>query len=170
MLKNLKGMLNKSASEKGELSDRDKEISAFDKISDNWNLENIQEYVRGQNSSYPLTDIGMASILGRFNNRRKDDAKFASGQRREFETTDRVERTKKGLDVVISIATQSSLSSETIPLLVQFIEVYVDVIQDLDKKLSQTYEHKIKNAYKTAEMNALAKSQFKKKLDIKYNT
>ena len=163
---NIKGILGKKSPE--AKSEREQEIMRFDKLSNGWNLENIQEYIRGHNTTEPLSDAGMASILMRFIKRRKDDHKFESGKRREFEATDRPERTKKGFDTVMSIASQSILTSDTIPLINAFTEAYMDVIKDLDTKLSQTYEHKMKDASRTAELNALAKSQFKRELGIKY--
>jgi hypothetical protein len=169
VISSFKNIMNKKATDSEGISERDKEILAFDKISSGWNLETIQEYLRGKNTTNELSDIGMASLLLRFINQRKDDKKMESGQRREFETIDRVERTKKGLDAVILIANQSILSTATIPLIELFITTYLDVIQDLDKKLSQTYEHKMKSAHKNAEVNALAKSQFKRELHIKYD-
>lgn len=150
------------------MTEREKEILAFDKISSGWNLETIQEYLRGKNSN-GLTDIGIASLLLRFINKRQDDKKVESGKRREFEAHDRVERTKKGLDIVITMANQTFLSNDTIPLIEQFIETYKDVIQDLDNKMSQTYEHKMKTAHKNAEVNALTKSQFKRELGMRYD-
>lgn len=168
MLKNLKDMMNKKGGSE-KLSERDQEISKFDKLSDGWNLEQIQEYIRGKNSNAKLTDIGIASILNRFITRRKDEKKMPSGKRREFETIDRSERTKKGLDLVITMANQSILSTDTIPLIEAFIATYMDVIKHLDQELSQTYEHKMKNAHKAAEVNALAKSQFKRSLNMQYN-
>lgn len=167
MIKNLKGMMNKKGGSE-KLSERDQEILKFDKASENWNLEQIQEYMRGKNTNEPLSDIGMASILGRFINRRKDEKKLPSGKRREFETIDRNERTKKGLDIVISMANQSILSTDTIPLIEAFNATYIDVIQHLDQELSQTYEHKMKDAHKAAEINALTKSQFKRSLSMQH--
>ena len=167
MIKSFKDLVgNKGSSEK--LSQREQEISQFDKVSDGWNLEQIQEYLRGNNSNQKLSDIGMASILNRFISRRKDEKKMPSGQRREFESIDRPERTKKGFDIVIFMANQSMLSTDTIPLIEAFIVTYSDVIKDLDQKLSQTYEYKMKEAHKAAEVNALAKSQFKRSLSMQY--
>lgn len=162
--------MNKNSNKESVTSERDKEILAFTKLSSGWNLENIQEYIRGKNTNNELSDIGMASILSRFINQRKDDSKMESGKRREFEATDRVERTKKGLDIVILMSSQAILTTKTIPLIEEFIKTYLDVIQDLDQQLSQTYEHKMKTALKGAEINALAKSQFKRELNLKYDT
>ena len=168
MIKSFKDLVNKKgAAEK--LSEREQEILKFDKLSDGWNLEQIQDYMRGQNSNEKLSDIGIASILNRFISRRKDEKKMPSGQRREFEAIDRIERTKKGLDIVISMANQSILSTDTIPLIEAFILTYSDVIKHLDQELSQTYEYKMKEAHKAAEVNALAKSQFKRSLNMQYN-
>ena len=167
MIKSFKDMVNKKSGSENP-SERDQEISKFDKLSDGWNLEQIQDYMRGKNSNEALSDIGMASILNRFISRRKDEKKMPSGQRREFETIDRVERTKKGLDIVISMANQSMLSTDTIPLIEAFIVTYTDVIKHLDQELSQTYESKMKQAHKAAEVNALAKSQFKRSLNMQY--
>lgn len=168
MLKSLKDIMGKSASS-GKDSERDQAISQFDKLSDGWNLEKIQEYMRGKVTNAPLSDIGIASILIRFIQRRKDEKKMPSGQRREFESVDRAERTKKGFDIVIFMANQSTLSTETLPLFKAFLDTYLDVIRHLDKELSQTYESKLKSAYKAAELNALAKSQFRRELNLKYD-
>jgi len=168
MLKSLKDLMGKNASS-DKVSERDYAILEFDKRSEGWNLEKIQDYIRGNINNEPLSDIGMASILIRFIERRKDEKKLPSGRRREFESIDRPERTKKGFDIVILMANQSMLSTDTIPLIKAFLDTYLDIIQHLDKVLSQTYESKLKAAYKAAELNALAKSQFRRELNLKYD-
>lgn len=168
MLKNLQKIIKKTSGS-AELSERDKEIVLFDKVCAGWNLETIQEYLRGKNTAHKLSDIGIATLLSRFLKKNQDEKKSGAGQRREFEISDRIERTKKGLDIVILMANQPFLTTQTIPLFETFISFYTDVINDLDTKLSQTYMHKMKTAYKSAEVNALAKSQFKRELNIKYD-
>ena len=169
MFDSLKDLMGKNA-DSDKISERDHAILKFDKLAEGWNLEKIQDYMRGNVNKEPLSDIGMASILIRFIERRKDERKVPSGQRREFESMDRAERTKKGFDIVILMANQSILSTDTIPLIKAFLDTYLDVVQHLDQELSQTYESKLKAAYKTAELNALAKSQFRRELNLKYDT
>lgn len=168
MFEGLKDLMGKNG-QSDKASEREQAILKFDKLSQGWNLEKIHEYLRGNVAGEPLSDIGIASLLIRFIERRKDDKKMESGQRREFESIDKVERNKKGFDLVILMANQTMLSTETLPLIKCFLDTYLDVVQNLDQQLSQTYESKLKAAYKAAEVNALAKSQYRRELNLKYD-
>ncbi len=150
-------------------SEREEAIEAFSKICANWNLEQIQNYVRGRDDNHKLTDAGLAAIILKFINHKSHDKKAPNGHRREFEPYDRVERTKKGLDIVLAIMVKSEFKPESLELVKAFTEHFADVIQDLDKQLSQTYAHKLKETYKQAHIAALTKSKMKRALDISFD-
>ena len=151
---------------KEKLSEREEGIKNFTTIMEKWNLEDLLSYVRGQKEGQELNDFGLASILIRFNTKMSDDKKAPNGKRREFECFDRHERTKKGLDLFMSIAASKALSTDSLGYLKEFSTVYHDVIIDLDKKLSQTYESKIKQAYTNATLQAMAKAKIEQSINI----
>lgn len=143
-------------------------LESFGKIAQKWNLEEIQSYIRGQMDNHEVTDIGLAYILYRFNTHRISDKSFSGGKRREFEISDRNERTKKGFDIVLSIASNKYLEPDSLDLILEFSTVYKDVIDAYDKDMAQTYAHKLKEAYKNAQVAALAKSKIKRELSVRY--
>lgn len=162
-------MLKKIFSKKNKeekLSERESAISDFSKVCEKWNFDDIRDYLRGVKDK-EVTDIGLASILTRFNTALTEDKKATDGKRKEFELYDRVERTKKGLDIFLSIANHVKLGPDTLSLLQDFSTIFEDVIVDFDQQLSQTYEHKIKEAYKTASLRSIAKSKIEQTLNIK---
>ena len=161
-------MLGKLFSNKKEQkrSEREDAISNFSKLSDKWNFDDIQDYLRGAKDQ-EISDIGLAALLTRFNTKLTDDKKADGGKRKEFEVYDRVERTKRGLDIFLSISNNNKLGHDSLSLVQEFFTVYKKVIQDLDQKLSQTYEGKVKDAYKNATLRALARGKIEQTLNIK---
>ena len=157
-----------NASEHEAAMPRDEALEAFGKTAQKWNLEEIQSYVRGQMPGHETEDIGLAYILHRFNTHMINDKNFPGGKRREFEVSDRNERTKKGFDIVLSIAANKNLDPASLDLIDQFSTVYKDVIEAFDNEMAQTYGHKLKEAYKNAQIAALAKSKIKRELSIRY--
>lgn len=149
-------------------NERQEAIEEFGRTAIKWNLEDVHAYVRGQKDDLKTNDIGLAFIMTRFNTRKSDDKKSPTGKRREFEVYDRVERTKKGFDIVLSIAAHKELSVESIDLIKTFSTTFADVIKDLDTKLSQTYAIKLKEAYKNAELRAFTKAKISKELHMRY--
>ena len=152
----------------GQQSEREKAMDEFSKVSDNWNLENIQTYLRGQIDKHPVNDIGLASIVNRFNEKRTHDTKAPNEKRREFESYDRPERTKKGLTLMLSIIARKELEPESFPLIENFLKIYNDVIVAFDTANQQTFEHKLKETYMNANVAALAKSKMKHELQRRY--
>ena len=150
---------------KSQKSQREQDIVAFTKISERWNFEDIQKYLRGHIDAHKVSDAGLASILHRFNHRKTADKKQESGERREFEISDNLERTKKGFDIVMSIAANKNLGNLSIELINVFNTTFSDVIKHFDQKLSQTYQGKLKDAYKNAQVRALTKAKISKSLD-----
>lgn len=148
-------------------SARQSAIEHFSKLSEKWNFEDIQNYIRGKKEGQEVNDAGLASILQRFNTYKTDDKKTESGKRREFEIFDRPERTKKGFDIVIAIAGNAKLGVDSLELLKEFSEVYSDVIKDLDTQLSQTYKQKLKDAYSNANVRALTKATIQQSLALR---
>ena len=150
-------------------NERERGIEEFGKIAENWNLENIQTFMRGQLEKNPVNDAGLAYIIKRFNERRTADKKAPDGKRREFEAYDRAERTKKGLTMVLSIIARKELLPESFPLIEEFLKIYSDVIQAFDAANEQTFEHKLKETYMNANVAALAKSKLKADLARRYD-
>lgn len=160
--------LFKSRVKEHDDSTKNKEVELFRKTSDKWNFEAIKLYIRGKDLNHELTDTGLAAIIDRFLHKREDDAKANHGKRREFEIYDRPERTKKGMDIFLSMMLTKEIEPPTLDKAVDFVEIYKDVIEDLDNKLQQTYMHKLKETYKNAQIAALVKKQISKSLDSIY--
>lgn len=159
-------MFEKLFSKKSTLSVRDTKIEEMSKHIQAWNFEQIQEYIRGRMKTPELNDFGLAAIIARFLTSHAPDVHAPSGFRREMEPSDTLERTKKGFDILLAVIGHNKLSPESLDNVPPVIERYKDVIEAYDTKMKQTYIHKFKATYQSAQVAALTKAQMRRELQV----
>lgn len=149
-------------------SDRQSQIDAFDSIANKWNLDDMNNYIKGRKENVEPSDIGLAYILDKLITNTQSDKSYESGKRRELEIEDRPERLKKAFTLVQNIATHAKTSLDTLTLIKEFYTFYADVINAYDKAHSDIYMHRLKEAYKNGHVRALAKSKLENRLQSGY--
>lgn len=134
--------------------ERSRKISELRTIISSWDKSELKTYVYDHNKKYRCCDAGMAAVLERFINTN------------EFQIGILSDELKRGFDIVLSIARNSKISFETTQLLYAFIKKYEEVIRSYDKQYSQTYYHKLFQAYRQSLDMVDAKLKIEKELDV----
>jgi hypothetical protein len=136
--------------------EREKKILLMRGIISSWKKRELREYVYGHNKLYRCSDAGMAAILERFINTN------------EFKIGDMAEEIKEGLDIVLAISRNHKISLLTTDLIYSFIKHFEDVIKSYDRQSAQTYQYKLKEAYKKSLELVEAKTGIEKEMSVKY--
>lgn len=145
---------------------RASKIGEFKDTVGAWNFEQMKDYTLGRMKTPELNDFGLAAILVAFINKMTHDKSAPGGKRRLLESFDLDARTKKGMDLLLSIISHKKISSKTLDLVPDLLEKYKDVFTEFDTKNHQTYVHKFKETYKFAQVAALAKAQMKREMQV----
>lgn len=126
-----------------------------------WNLTQMHQYVMCKNDDYKCNFIGFNAILERFINHTTQDKNFSKG-RREFEASDRPERIKKGLDLVIIMCKHPRSNFKTMKAIQRFLKLYMDVIREYDQQYSEHYREKLLKSFRVGLLNIEKKAKRKK--------
>jgi len=116
-------------------------------IVDTWNLTEIYNYVMCKNDAHVCNFLGFDAIMDKFNTNRTINKDFLKG-RREFEISDRPERTKKGLDIVLFLCRHPRSNVKTMLGIQSFLKIYMDVIRDYDTKNEQNYRERLLHSFR----------------------
>jgi len=107
-----------------------------------WNLTDIYNYVMCKNDMHVCNFLGFDAIMEKFNTNRVINKEFPKG-RREFELSDRPERIRKGLEIVMFLCRHPRSNLKTMLGIQDFLKIYKDVLSDFDKKNSENYKEKL---------------------------
>lgn len=136
--------------------EREKKIVYMHRIISSWNKDELKDYVYGHNKLYRCSDAGMAAILERFINNN------------EFKIGQMAEELKEGFDIVLAISRNMKISFSTTDLIYDFIKNFEDVIKFYDRQSSQTYYHKLIQAYEKSVTLVKAKTGIEREMSVKY--
>lgn len=134
--------------------ERNRKISELRSVISSWDKNELKAYIYDNNKEYRCCDTGMAAVLERFINTNE----FQIGQLSEV--------LKVGFDIVLSIARNTKISFETTQLLYAFIKNFEEVIKSYDRKCSQTYYHKLFQAYRQSLDMIDTKLKIEKEIDV----
>ncbi len=127
-----------------------------------WNLTEINQYVMCKNDEYKCNFVGFDAILDKFINHRTQDKNFPDG-RREFESVDRPERIKKGLDIVVILCKHPRSNYKTMKSIQTFLKLYMDLIREYDRKNSEEYREKLLKSFHHGLVKIEKKAQLKRR-------
>jgi len=112
-----------------------------------WNLTEIHDYVMCKNDLHVCNFLGFDAIMEKFNTHMTINKEYPKG-RREFEITDKAQRTKKGFDIVVFLCKHPRSNVKTMLGIQQFMKLYMDVIREYDKLNEGDYREKLLNAFR----------------------
>lgn len=121
-----------------------------------WSKKDLQSYVYDNHKKYKSTDAGMSAILERFIH--------TDG----FNIGTMSEELKMAFDIVLSISRNKKIYFETTDLILEFVQVYKEVIHSYDRQSAQTYHHKLIQSYEKSVIMVNRKLQIEQELRIKY--
>ena len=130
-----------------------------------WTLSDMQLYVRGQNSRFPLSEDGLLDILERLMSLQKNQKGFPQG-RRYVEPCDNDTKIKKMFDLVLAIGNSPKLSAATFERMGAFMQAYDDLIVAYDRAHKQIYGERLKKQLRLSAALLEKKSQLQHRLDL----
>jgi len=140
----------------------EKRFKQMQALVEKWNLTQMHEYVMCKNEKYICNFVGFDAILHKFNNHKLEDKDYPQG-RREFEATDRPERIKKALDLVVLMTRHPRAKVRTMKSIQVFLKRYMDVIMTYDQENDKEYKKKILQSFRMGLLNLERQAQRKKR-------
>ena len=140
-----------------------KRLKQMQEVMSTWNLTDMYQYAMCKNEQYVCNFVGFNAILEKFNTHTTEDKNFPKG-RREFESSDRPERVKKGFDIVIILCKHPRSNIKTMKAIQVFIKRYMDVIREYDEKNSERYREKILKSFRQGLINIERNIKRKKRI------
>lgn len=153
--------MKKSSTPNTSKQQYEKRLEEMSAVIATWNLTETYNYVMCRNDMHVCSFLGFDAIMEKFNSKRTVTKDFPKG-RREFEPSDRPERTKKGLDIVVFLCKHPRSNVKTMLGIQTFIKVYSDVIRDFDKDNSQNYREKLLHVFRKGLVRLEAQAKKKK--------
>lgn len=129
---------------KDDVSAKDKEYSEIEKKVSKMNLTDMRSYVKGQMSTFELSEDGLCEIMRRLNSVDKKTSK------RFIDIDDMDSKIKKAFDLVILVGASKKITIETIELIQEYITMYEDMIEKYDQEHKEIYASRLNDSVKKA--------------------
>lgn len=131
-------------------------------------LTDLRRYINGEDPTHPPSEAMLIDVLKHVMNRETPSEAFPQGKRC-VDTNDNDVRIKKLLDLGLSIARSKKVGVESLAMLLEFIDMYDDIIEDYDTRHKEIYKTRFLEQVKSAITTVETKMHLHDKFQLLYS-
>jgi len=123
------------------------------------NLTEMRTYLKNHIVNFEISEEGVICVMQRLNS-------FNSSKNRFVESDAMDSKKKKLFELVLVVATHKKVSAKSVELIQSFIDIYMDIITDYDKRNKQIYTSRLNDALSVSVNMVNHLSTLKRKTNI----